>query len=306
MVALPWDRSGGLAVYRTRIGNRPSLKREFRGKHGGGFKAVSPSIFLYLCMGMISPLVVRVAARFAATLITPEYIETILKGLDQGNAPDAYRQLQGLARALRNDILTPFPTQEIETFLRERGVSDDEVDLALKVRVRAPRTPKAVSFIDAVLQFQRETGASVVPDMRFDGDSNAGKAVLGWLAGFKRIKAPARKVWDGVVKKVHFGKPLGTEDASWQHGRLFLTVGRSYDPKVRTSQLTHELGHAFGEIHHINGFEPPWGQPPFISDYAEHKPNIEDIAESFRAFVEEPSFLKSKCPEKYAAIKALT
>lgn len=250
-------------------------------------------------------IVARVVTRYSALQLTPEYVESVVKGLDQGNAPDAFRRLQQLARDLRNGNLDPFPVLELGGFLRDRGVPEDEIELASKVKVRAPRAPKGVSFTDAFLQFGRDASVSVVPDMRFENDPEAGKAVLGWLAGFKKLRGPARKVWDQAVKKVHLGQPRGSEDASWRTGGLLdLTVNRSADPKVRASQLTHELGHAFEELHHLGG-EAPWGQAPFVSDYAEFRPGVEDVAESFRAFVEEPAVLKKKCPAKYELIKAL-
>lgn len=250
-------------------------------------------------------LATKVAVRFAASLLTPEYVEALLKGLDQSNAPDAATRLQALARNLRNGTLDPFPISELGAFLSERGVPDDEVDLVTQVKVRTPKAPKAVNFTDAFLQFGREASVSVVPDMRFELDPDAGKAVLAWLSGFKKLKPLAKKIWSRAVKKVHFGKPQGTEDASWRPGGVMtLDVTRLADPKTRTSQLTHELGHAFEELHHLGG-EPPWGEPPFISDYAEFKPGVEDVAESFRAFIEEPANLKRKCPEKYALIDRL-
>ena len=245
------------------------------------------------------------AVRYASAVLTPEYVEEVLKELHQGNAPDAFRRLQQFARDLRNDNLAPFPVVELAAFLRERDVPEDEIDLVGQVRVRAPKTKREVSFTDAIIQFGGETGVSVVPDMRFEDDPEAAKAVLGWLAGFKKLKAPARKVWDRAVRKVHLGKPRGSEDASWRSGGLLdLTVNRVADPKVRTTQLTHELGHAFEELHHIGG-EPPWGQAPFVSDYAEFRPGVEDVAESFRAFIEEPLLFRKKCPDKYEVVKSL-
>ena len=251
-------------------------------------------------------MVQRVAARYAASLVTPEYVGALLKGLSQGDAPEAYRQLQGLERSLRNEAVAPFPVSEVVAYLEDRGVPGDELELVRRVKVRAPRAkPTGVTFTDAFLAFGHEVGVSIVPDMRFEDDPRAGAAVLGWLGGFKKLRGLARQVWDKAVKKVHLGRPTGSEDASWRSGGVLdLDVTRAGDPKVRASQLTHELGHAFEELHRLGG-EAPWGEPPFVSDYAEFKPGVEDVAESFRAYIEEPSVLRSKCPAKYEAIKRL-
>ncbi len=252
-------------------------------------------------------LVERVAFRYAASLpLTPEYVAKMLAtpGLSS-NAPDAATVLTRLEKALQYGNIEPFHVVDLGSYLRDRGVPADEIDLVLAIRVRAPAKPKQISFVDAFLQFGRETGASTVPDMSFENDPQAGKAVLDWLSGWKKLKPAAREMWSRAVRKVHFGSPRGSEDASWSRSALNLTVNRTADPKTRAAQLTHELGHAFEELHNLSGFSPPWGQPPFVSDYAEFKPNVEDIAESFRAFVNEPTLLHRKCPEKFEALKKL-
>lgn len=251
-------------------------------------------------------LVTRVAARFAAVLVTPEFLAKVVAapGLS-GNAPDAVRLLQQLSKALEHGGIAPFPLDDLGDYLRGRNVPEDEIALALAVKVSAPRAPKTINFTDAFIEFGHVTGASVVPDMRFEHDPKAGTAVLDWLSGWKKLKPAAKKVWAESVKKVHLGQARGTEDASWSGGVLHLSINRTADPKVRATQLTHELGHAFEEHHHLGGFEPPWGVAPFVSDYAEFKPNVEDIAESFQAYVNEPSLLRRKCPEKFEALRAL-
>jgi len=238
-----------------------------------------------------------------APLVTDALVAGILKGLDPGNAPDAVRVLQALARSLKNGGIEPFPRAELPAYLTDRGVAEDEMALVRAVKVRAPRALKEVSFVDAYLTFGRETGASVVPDMRFEQDPQAAQAVLVWMAGVKRLKPAARRLWAQAVRKVHLGAPRGTEDASWAHdGRLNLTVDRISEPGVRASQITHELGHAFDEIYHLSG-TAPWGAPPYVSDYAEFKPHVEDVPESFAAYVIEPALLKRKCPDKYEIIR---
>jgi hypothetical protein len=255
----------------------------------------------------MDPLTLRVAARYAvAAVISPEYIQKILHKLDQSNAPGAYDRLERLERSLRFHQVEPFPVTELPEYLRGRGVPDDEIDMVRQVKVPVPRVLKTVTYLDAIAQFEHEARVSAVIDMSFTDNPEAAKAVLGWLGGFKKLKAPARRVWDHAVRKVHFSRPRGTEDASWGlRGEIRLSVHHALDPESGRHKLTHELGHAFEEIHNINGFTPPWGSPPFVSDYAEFKPNVEDVAESFRAYVNEPTELRTKCPEKYDAIKAL-
>jgi hypothetical protein len=172
------------------------------------------------------------------------------------------------------------------------------------VKVPKPRAPKQVSFVDAFLEFGRVTGVSVVPDMRLEQDPQAGKVVLGWLAGWAKLKPPARKAWAKWVKKVRFGRPSGSEDASWQPGGvLYLDGTRHASPAVRAGQITHELGHALEE--QLGTLGPPWGSPPFCSDYAANKPWVEDFAESFRVWVEAPAQLRRECPEKWHALRDL-
>lgn len=249
----------------------------------------------------------RVLSRFLASelMVSPEYVGALLKapGLSS-NAPDAFYRLQQLAKGLQNNALDPFPARELWAYLEDRGVPQDEIDLLKGIRVLTPRKPKTLSFSDAFIQFGRETKTSVVPDMRFETDHQAPSAVLGWLAGYKKLKPKVKELWARTVKKVQLGGPVGTEDASWRPGGvLHLTINRNSDPQVRASQLTHELGHAFEELHHLQG--EPWGMSPFVSEYAEFKPLIEDVAESYRAFIEEPAHLRGTCPEKFEILKHL-
>jgi hypothetical protein len=241
----------------------------------------------------------------AEVMVTEPYLEKIIKEIDASNAPTAARLLQSLLRSLKNGGIAAFPAAELAEYLRERGTDDDEVALVMATKVRAPRAKKTVSFTDAFILFGRETGTSVVPDMRFESNDQAGQAVMDWMAGVKRLKPAAKRIWGQAVKKVHLGAPRGTEDASWENGgRINLTVNRTADPVVRATQITHELGHAFDEIHHLSGGSP-WGSPPYASEYAEDRPHVEDVPESFQLYVYDPAALKRKCPKKYEAIKKL-
>ncbi len=133
----------------------------------------------------------RVLSRFLASelMVSPEYVGALLKapGLSS-NAPDAFYRLQQLAKGLQNNALDPFPARELWAYLEDRGVPQDEIDLLKGIRVLTPRKPKTLSFSDAFIQFGRETKTSVVPDMRFETDHQAPSAVLGWLAGYKKLK----------------------------------------------------------------------------------------------------------------------
>lgn len=59
--------------------------------------------------------------------------------------------------------------------------------------------------------------------------------------------------------------------------------------------ILHELTHSFG----MTEFPPPFGKPPFITEYASSSPK-EDFAESFAEYFLHPKIL---APEKFEAIK---
>jgi hypothetical protein len=108
------------------------------------------------------------------------------------------------------------------------------------------------------------------------------------------------------VKRVRLGRGVGSEDASWTHGTINLVVGESvHSPGVAAFNITHELGHAMEEHANVDLHAAPWGAPPFITEYAESKPLIEDFAESFRAYVMEPSRLRRLNPAKFEALRAI-
>jgi len=87
-------------------------------------------------------------------------------------------------------------------------------------------------------------------------------------------------------------------------GTLALTIGKgALSPAVGAGFITHELGHGVEEAEHVKG--APWGQPPFVSDYAESKPDIEDFAESFRVYIEKPAELKRVSLGKFEAMKKI-
>ncbi len=177
-------------------------------------------------------------------------------------------------------------------------------DLARRVYERF--AAKTVTWTDAYLALSKATGKSVIYDGKLEYDPKAPAAVLEWVKAFKKLKPKAKATFQRVVQKVKLRTPRGTEDASWDSGGvLSLVVGKPFSPETGAFYVTHELGHGVEEAHGVNLSTPPWGQPPFVSEYAANKPDIEDFAESFRVYVEDPSELERVSPEKFEAMKKL-
>lgn len=255
-------------------------------------------------MNEISQRVARRWIKQPGTLMDSSYVESLLLKLDAGNAPTAALRLRSLAKSLQNQVIDPFPADALPGYLRERGVPEDEIGMVLRIRPRQ-KIVRRLSYLDAVARFEQVTGVSVIRDMSLETDAHAGDAVMSWLKGVQKLKAPAKKVWARMVRKVRLGRPRGSEDASWRHGVLDLAADRSLDPTAAYTFLTHELGHAFEELHRIDATQPPWGLPPYVSAYAESKPHVEDVAESFSAFVNEGPRLRQVAPLKYQVLKVL-
>ncbi len=245
----------------------------------------------------------RVLARYLAgsKLITKEFVESLAKRT--GLSPIATTKLQALARALDYESITPFPLAELPLYLTERGVPEEEAE-ALGQRGQLSRPKAELSWHDAYSLLSRETGKSVVYEGGLDHDPKAVASALVWVKAVKALKPKARQVFDRYVKKVRLRSPRGSEDASWEHGGVVaLVVGKSLTPAAATSYLTHELGHALEEAHPTKG--GPWGAPPFISDYAESRPDVEDFAECFRVFIEKPTELRRIAPPKFEGIRSI-
>lgn len=85
-----------------------------------------------------------------------------------------------------------------------------------------------------------------------------------------------------------------------------------HDPTNFRGNVLHEIGHSVdmqgGLAGSIPGLHPsnsaPFGQDPFVSDYAATQP-AEDFAESFRVFHQNPDQLRQLNPEKYSALQDL-
>jgi len=254
--------------------------------------------------------VICIAARFLriANTVTVDYLDRLIAVTQKD--PSTFWSSPRVLKSLRNSLdlgnLDPFPIGEFPSYLLSRSVDEDEVKELLKVKPPRRRIVKEVNFSDAYANFSRLTG-HVVFEGRLQYEPWAAEAIVAWGKAFKALKASAKRVFTKHVSKVKLKLPRGSEDASWGiGGTLELVVKPRMDStKVLAIYLTHELGHAFEEGSRVDLFESPWGQPPFVSDYAEHKPNIEDFAESFTSFVLEPGHLKRLAPAKYEALRRL-
>ena len=245
----------------------------------------------------------KVARRFLAeALVTKEIAEDLARRT--GLSPITVKKLRTLANDLDLGGLVPFPLSELREYLLERGAPEEEVEELLSKKIRAPRK-KTVTWSDAWLTLNREVGKSVIFDGALEHDPNAPASALAWVKAFKALRPKAKATFSKVVRKVSLRRPRGSEDASWESGGvLALAIGKgSLSPAVGAGFITHELGHGVEEAAHVRG--SPWGLPPFVSDYAESKPDIEDFAESFRVYIEKPAELKRVSREKFEAMKKI-
>lgn len=245
--------------------------------------------------------------RRASTTLTPEYVGQLISKLDPALVYEAKIRLEKLQKDLQYERVSPFPVTEIGDYLRDWGVDEDEIQHVESIKLRAPRQKrKQKTFHDAYLALGKVLGVSVMFEGQLEHDPNAVEAIEAWAKGFRKMKPKARGLFGQLVKKVKLRAPVGSEDASWlPGGTMALSLGKPVSPASAASYLTHELGHAVEEARNVGGWDPPWGQPPFVSDYAKMRPNIEDFAESFRVFIERPSELRKVAPEKYEALKGL-
>lgn len=247
-------------------------------------------------------LILRVATRFASSLVTKDWVDSHLRR--PGLSPLMVTKLKALSNLLDFGGIDPFPISEFVEYMTSRSVSEEEAEALLAMKVRAPKQ-RTVSWSDAYIAMSREAGKSVIFDGSLESEPDAAVVVMAWVKGLKALKPKARAIFDRVVRKVALRSPRGSEDASWNSGSvLALSVSkRALSPASMTSFITHELGHGVEEHENVRG--APWGEPPFISEYAESKPHVEDFAESFRVYVEKPADLKRLAPSKFEAMKRL-
>ena len=244
----------------------------------------------------------RVVRRFlAALLVNREVAEELASR--PGLSPITVRKLKSLANDFEWGGLEPFLFSDLREYLIERGAPEEEVEILLS-KPPKPAKKKGLSWEEAYSLIGRETGKSIVFEGSLQHDPNAPASIAAWVKAFKAMKPKAKAIFQRVVKKVRLKSPRGTEDASWESGGVIaLSAGRSLSPSVGASYITHELGHGVENEKDVRG--GPWGDPPFVSDYAESKPLIEDFAESFRVYIEHPSELRQVSPEKFEAMKRL-
>jgi hypothetical protein len=184
----------------------------------------------------------------------------------------------------------------------------DYLPKELLVELRSIPVPKAqkvrtVGWYDTWHALEEATGKSIVYEGQLERDPKAPASVLTWVKGYKALKPKARAIFQRVVKKIRLRSGRGSEDASWEGGGVMaFVVGKAITPEGAAFNITHELGHGVEEEMNVHVHEAPWGLPPFVSDYAAHKPLIEDFAESFRAYIMSPHGLS---PEKFQALKQL-
>jgi len=243
--------------------------------------------------------------------VTKPYLTTLIKAVTSipggwGSSSPAARLLERELRNLKNledgfgrEPLTP---DELLSYLESEGVDADEMEALRTIKPPRPTRKRIVSLTDAMLQFERVTGKSVVLGVN-PGDDQYSKEMLSWAKAIKGLPPIAKRLWESEVKKVRFHTGRGTEDASWgpQPGWIHLVVtGKStYSiPSLRLNVI-HELGHALEEKTDAHReFFKTYGIPPYVSDYAKVN-GSEDFAESFAVFVLHPRNLKKVSPEKY-------
>jgi len=241
-------------------------------------------------------------------MLSPEYLAKLISKLDPMLVADAPMRLERLRKDLASEALPPFPIAGLEDYLRDWRVGEDEIEHVLSIKLRAPRKKRQTrTFSDAYMAMGKLMGVSIIFDGRLMHEDSAPAAVEAWAKGFRKVKPKAKALFAQLVKKVELQRPYGSEDAMWKHSDVMaLSVKASPPTPVSAARsITHELGHAVEEARNVNLMIAPWGEPPFITDYAEYKPHVEDFAESFRVFIERPSELRKVAPAKYAALRTI-
>lgn len=245
----------------------------------------------------------RVASRFLAAFdppVTEAYYEKLVGLAQKDELLDAlYRLQRGKRTILDSD--RPMTVSELWEYLGGFDVAPVEIEALKRVPLpKAPRAPKGMDYSE----FSRAVGKNVVLGVSMEELAQYAPHLKAWAKAIESLPAPVAALYRSEVKKIRLADPRGSEDASWDAGgvlKLSLKRGTP-DPKVYRFHLVHELGHALEEKLGltVTAFdETPYGNPPFVSDYAEVNAS-EDFAETFRAFVMEPSHLKKIAPTKYA------
>jgi len=282
----------------------------------GSVEVFSSSLYMYSVAH-------AVLARFVESApVTAPYLQKLIAFMEAENTSETSEWRGGWTSTIRrtqswlkqiaaNDVYD-VPKTVGEMFQWFEGWSGLEPPQVAELKdVAMPRAPKSkpeASFYDARRELEKVTGKNVTYEGSLEHRKDAPELIALWSRAFKKLKAPAKRAMGVVSKILLANKARGSEDASWDgQGTMRLVLREGHVPSidVLATYITHELGHGVEERHHVDLNAPPWGQPPFISDYAESKPNIEDFAESFASYALEPGHLKAKAPDKFTALKAL-
>ena len=238
-------------------------------------------------------------------------IDTAEANPEWGTGSPAARVLKRLFRSVELGEIDPFSINDLWDYLKERDVPSEEVTLLQRVPLPvSPKRKKPFTFNEALSAFERDAGKSIILSGINATDNHLAPALLAATSAILRLPRRAAYLWQSEVKKVRLrGSSRGSEDASWEHGNvlsLVLTKTTSVPSWVFT--VTHELGHALEErigLMVTPWDETPYGNPPFVSSYAE-KNATEDFAETFRALDMEPKYLKRIAPGKYKDMQSRT
>jgi len=240
----------------------------------------------------------RIVSRYIeATGVTEDLLRAIL---EKPQPSVIERRIKSLLNAFEWQGMQPFPLSELRSDLIERGAEEEDVDKALKQK---PKRKKTLSFYDAYTELGKVTGKSIVFDGAIEHEESTPEIIQAWCKAFKALKPKAKAIFQTTIKKVRLQRPRGSEDASYEHGGVLSLAMRpgTKDPEF----IVHEVGHGVEERLNVKTHEPPWGLPPFVSDYAESKPSIEDFAESFRVYILHPNELRRTNLDKFQALQDL-
>lgn len=249
-----------------------------------------------------------VNASGTAPLITVPYLKSLIKTVvsdptGYGTASPAARILESQVRELSNkwSLVEPYPVRDLFSWLEDSGVPQDELKALRKVRLPRVKKRQGMTFPDALGLFTKITGKPVVLSGVDSGDDSLAPRIVEWAKAIKGLKGSCLRLWNSRVRKVRLVPPRGmSEDASWESPDVVLALRPG---KVLTKRqfICHEMGHALEDKLHLvvtPWDDTPYGNPPFISDYA--KTNAaEDFAETFAHILTEPSRVRSKTPAKY-------
>lgn len=245
----------------------------------------------------------KIARRYVASLVSPEILEALIESPKV--SPAAKNGLRRLLFELERRMEDPFPMSDLPAYLMRRKVPEAEAKAVGKWKMPKRKGP---SWYDTWRKLEQATKKSITYEAALGQDPDARKAVEAWIKGFGKLHPTARRYFDRLVKRIRLSYPRGSEDASWQYdGSLILTIKKP--PYLSAATLagfiTHEVGHAVEEAERVEMSRPPWGEPPFASEYAEFRPLVEDFAESFRVYLQSPATLKRVSPQKFEAMKAI-